>query len=219
MKTRPSSDEIASYIIGSQEEERKRVASELHEGVSQTVYSLYSGLQLVENQLESGELKNLTHDLIQMARRTLDELRTLSNELYPHTLERLGIYQTIRSYLDIYSKTFGILVYSKSHGLSKELTEVQNITVFRACQEIILNAATHADTTQINVDFEWKEHELLITIEDTGIGFDIEKLKDGQNSGLSAVMYQLSMIKSEIMVESSSEVGTRVTMKVPYELK
>ncbi len=216
MTSKYMNHKLTEYIFRTQEEDRKRIASELHEGISQMLYSIYSGLQLVENKIQNDDVKNFTNEMIHMARRSIEDLRLLSTELYPHTLDQLGIYKTMKSYLKMYSETFGILVESDCSGNEKSLSELQNILLFRSCQEMILNSAKHADATQVNVFFTWEEKGLTVRIQDDGIGLNEEAVKEQSISGLTAVKEMLSIIEGDLQFTSKLGNGTQVIIKIPY---
>ena len=90
MEKRPE-NHISSYIIQTQEEEIKRIALELHEGVGQTLYSLFTGLQMIESSIEKPAVKNYVKEMEQVLEKTIQEIRLLSVELHPPTLATLGL--------------------------------------------------------------------------------------------------------------------------------
>ena len=90
IKMQPDKNNVSSYIIQSQEQEIKRIALELHEGVGQTLYSLYTGMQFIENAIEQPEMKNYVEDMTHIMEKTIQEVRLLAVELHPPTLITLG---------------------------------------------------------------------------------------------------------------------------------
>ncbi len=150
-------NQISSYIIQSQEDEIKRIALELHEGVGQTLYSLYTGLQFIEAGLNQPETKTYVKEMAQLLEKTIQEVRLLSVELHPPTLTTLGLLSAVRNYAKLYTSTFGIEVEIKSTGVETSIPEKKNIALFRVCQEALTNIAKYADTSEAKISFIWGE--------------------------------------------------------------
>jgi signal transduction histidine kinase len=207
---------ISSYIINSQEEEIKRIAIELHEGVGQNLYSILTGLQYIESGTIQPHMKNYMREMSQLIEKTIQEIRLLSVELYPPTLTTLGLLPAIKSYIKLYTSTFGILVDLESIGDEKLIPERNNIAVFRVCQEALANIAKYADTSNVKMNFTWKEKELMITIHDFGKGFqpeDHEKIN--HSSGLAAMKERMLLTGGQCVISSKIGEGTRIELSLP----
>ena len=166
----PDKNKISSYIIQSQEQEIKRIALELHEGVGQTLYSLYTGMQFIENAIDQPEMKKYVEDMTHVLEKTIQEVRLLAVELHPPTLITLGFLSALKSYLTIYTSTYGIEVDFEFSGNEVQLSEKENITLFRVCQEALANIALYADTSKAKLTVNWDPDRLLIIITDFGRG-------------------------------------------------
>jgi signal transduction histidine kinase len=206
---------ISSYIIDSQEEEIKRIALELHEGVGQNLYSILTGLQFVESGTTEPAMKNYVREMELLIEKTIQEIRLLSVELHPPALSTLGLLPAMKSYIKLYTSTFGILVDLKSDGIEQRIPEKDRITVFRVCQEALMNIAKYADTSDVKINFFWQENQLIITIDDFGKGFHPEEHE--QSSGLTVMKERMLLTGGQCLISSKIGEGTSIKISLPIE--
>ncbi len=209
-----SKQQISSYIIASQEEEIKRIALDLHEGVGQNLYSILTGLQVVESGTKEPEMKNYLHEMTLLIEKTIQEIRLLSVELHPPALTTLGLLPAMKSYCKLYTSTFGILVDFKSTGEEKPIPERNRIAVFRVCQEAFMNIAKYADTSNVKINFVWKEDELTISIRDYGKGFQPEDFEQ-HSLGLEAMKERMLLTGGRCTISSKIGEGTQIKLSLP----
>lgn len=218
MEPLATNKKVTSYIIQAQEEELKRIAHELHEGIAQTLYSTVTGLGVIEGVLDNQELKHYTHDMINQLTRTINELRWLSTELYPPSLDSMGLVSALKAYMKVYTSTYGIQINIQSSGAERRLPLFQEITLLRVCQEVLNNSAKYADTSSIQISFTWKEEELVVRIQDFGIGFDLQKtLENKELLGIPGMKRRMELINGEFEIASEIGNGTVVTLTLPCE--
>jgi signal transduction histidine kinase len=213
MEYSQTKEPIKSYIIQAQEDEIKRIAFELHEGVGQNLYSILTGLQFLETGISEPHMKTYAHEMTQLIEKTIQEIRLLSVELHPPTLTTLGLYPALKSYLKLYTSTFGILVDLKTAGREKILSPENNITVFRVIQEALNNAAKYADTSTINIHFTWQEKELNIVIHDFGKGFELEMTP--RTFGLQGMKERMLLTGGDCDISTKIGEGTTVKISLP----
>ncbi|MCM3765036.1 sensor histidine kinase [Neobacillus niacini] len=206
---------INSYIIDSQEEEIKRIALELHEGVGQNLYSILTGLQFIESGTQEPAMKNYVREMELLIGKTIQEIRLLSVELHPPALTTLGLLPAMKSYIKCYTSTFGILVDLNSDGIEKQIPEKDRIAVFRVCQEALMNIAKYADTSNVKINFFWKKDELKITIDDFGKGFQPKEY--GDSSGLAVMKERMLLTGGQCVISSKIGEGTSVEISLPLE--
>ena len=207
---------INSYIIDSQEEEIKRIGMELHEGVGQNLYSILTGLQFIEAGVTEQNMKSYVREMSQLIEKTIQEIRLLSVELHPPTLTTFGLLPALKSYLKLYTSTFGILVDVESVGKKVSLPERSNIAVFRVCQEALANIAKYADTSQIKINFLWTQAELKITIHDYGKGFQLDEHEEPpQSSGIAVMKERMHLTGGKCSISSKIGEGTSIELIVP----
>jgi two-component system sensor histidine kinase NreB len=217
MEHSASNQQIRSYIIQSQEEEIKRISMELHEGVGQNLFSILTGLQFVESGLSQPHLKNYLHEMTQLIEKTIQEIRLLSVELHPPALTTLGLLPAIKSYIKLYTSTFGVLVDLESIGEVKPIQEQKSVAVFRVCQEALTNIAKHADTSNVKMSLFWKEEELRISIIDFGGGFVVDEMVNNHVTlGIAAMKERMLLTGGHCVISSKIGEGTSVEISLPY---
>nr|WP_263323220.1 ATP-binding protein [Neobacillus sp. Marseille-Q6967] len=208
--------QISSYIIQSQEEDIKRIALELHEGVGQNLFSILTGLHFVESSMEQPHLKIYLHQMTELIEKTIQELRLLSVELHPPALSTLGLLAAIKSYIKLYTSTFGILVNLETSGQEKQIPEQKSIAVFRVCQEALANIAKHADTSKITMSMNWEDSQLSISIFDHGKGFQQEEMKNHPHSlGIAAMEERMLLTGGRCVISSKIGEGTSIEISLP----
>jgi signal transduction histidine kinase len=208
----PEKQKISSYIIQSQEEEIKRIALELHEGVGQSLYSMFTGLQFIEAGLDQPHLKNYVKEMSHIMEKTIQEIRILSVELHPPTLTTLGLLPAIKSYMKLYTSTFGIEVEIESVGQEQFISESSSVAIFRVCQEALSNIAKYADTSNVKISLKWSKESLHLTINDFGKGFE----SDGRKSlGLESMKERMFLTGGECVISSKIGEGTSIEIFLP----
>jgi signal transduction histidine kinase len=213
MEASQSKEPISTYIIHAQEEEIRRIALELHEGVGQNLFSIMTGLQFLQTGINEPHLKAYTEEMNQLIEKTIHEIRLLSVELHPPALTTFGLLPALKSYLKLYTSTFGILVELETNGIVKTISPENNITVFRVIQEALNNAAKYADTSAIKVELNWKQDQLVIIINDFGKGFNAEQ--EAGSYGLLAMKERMLLTGGVCLISSKIGEGTTVKISLP----
>jgi signal transduction histidine kinase len=209
-------DNVISYLLQLQEHENKRIGLEMHEGVAQNLYSVYTGLQFIEQGLQNDSLKKFMNEMIRSMETGIGDIRRLSTELYPITLSTLGLMAAIKQYAVYYTSTFGIVINVKETGDSYMLEEAVNLAVFRVCQEAFTNAAKYADVEELDIVISWKEAKLQVVIRDKGRGFLKEKvIAENRAPGLLAMKERIRLIGGDCQISSEVDKGTQVIVSVP----
>ncbi|MGG0719344.1 ATP-binding protein [Robertmurraya massiliosenegalensis] len=218
MESVPKKD-INRYLLQSSEDEIKRIALDLHEGVGQTLYSVYTGIQFLESSTEDAKMKNYIREMAEVLERTIQEVRYLSVELHPPTLSTIGLFPALQSYLKLYTSTFGIVVEAEQKGEELPLPVSHRIGLFRVCQEALANIAKYADSDKIKIQLIWEHHRIQIMIEDFGIGFDVKAHL--HSHGLAAMGERMKLIGGECIISSELGKGTmiRLDLGVPSDVR
>ena len=214
MENLPSRYKISSYIIQSQEEEIKRIALELHESVGQTLFSVFTGFQFLEASVEKESLKGYIHEMGELLEKTIQEVRLLAVELHPPTLSTLGFTPALKSYLTLYTSTYGILVDFNVDGEEFHLPDQHRMTLFRVCQEALGNIAKYADSQQIAINLSWKQDSFEVAIQDFGKGFNVEKVIH-QSPGIAAMVERMKIIGGNCIISSMIGKGTEIQILLP----
>ncbi|WP_338451027.1 PAS domain S-box protein [Niallia oryzisoli] len=199
---------MMTKIIDVQEDERKRISRELHDGVGQNLYSHLITINRLQNEISHP----LLDQMLEEATAIIEELRDLSWELRPSVLDDLGLIPAIRSYLVRYSEYSQINVHFDCY-LQSRLSTNKEITIYRIIQEALTNVRKYADTDEAFVTIREMDNEIRVVIEDYGKGFAIDQVSRGV--GLFSMEERARAVGGLISVHSIEEKGTRIVLEVP----
>lgn len=214
-------EQLLRKIITAQEEERKRVARELHDEAGQALTSIMMDLAQARDMLpgESTEIAKRLSRSRQVAEQTLDDLRKLIYDLRPEVLDRFGLVAALRSYVKNKIPTDVMQVKVSFHGLEERLSPEIEIILFRIIQEAITNIIRHSSATTVVIDVEVKESVVIATIEDNGVGFDTGKtLGHADSLGLRGMAERVATVGGALEIESVMKQGTRVRISLPLHV-
>jgi signal transduction histidine kinase len=223
-KGRERYQRLAQHILVAQEQERKRVARELHDETSQTLSGLALSLQaLVEVAETSGKLDNSFVEQLKKAQSLAVQISTevgrLIHELRPTLLDTLGLVPAIRRYAEDILRPIGIDVILESKGEARPLPPEVEVGLFRIAQGTVGNIAKHSGARTAIITIEYKSEELLLRIRDDGKGFDVSRLTGvddrGRGSGVFGMKERVKLMGGTCSIESQPEQGTLITVKIP----
>lgn len=213
----------ATQIINAQEEERKRVARELHDETSQVLTSLLISLAVLEESITSEEARKRIAETRLLAHQTLRAIRNLSLDLRPSALDDLGLLPALRWYIKEYQQKFSLAVNFQASGLKERLpTEIETV-VYRIVQEALTNIARHAHANTVLVHVEGDAETIQITIRDDGRGFDSERhqqtFEPGQEHGwgLVGMRERASLLGGTLEITSKPGHGTTIQTSIPIQ--
>ena len=212
---------LLAKVINAQEEERKRIARELHDETSQALTSLMVGLKIAEDSAEKDQVKKNTAELRALAAQTLQNVHHLATELRPSVLDDLGLVAAIQRYTREYSAKMDINIDSHVSGLGgQRLPSEVELTVYRIVQESLTNIAKYAAANNVSVVLRYRDSSLVAIIEDDGKGFDVNRVmaaSNGNKLGLFGMYERASLIGGNLTVESQPKKGTTIFLEVPLK--
>ena len=192
-------------LIKAQEEERTRVARELHDSVGQKL------MLLTKKTKSSG-----SPDMEFLASNTLEELRAISRGLHPATLERLGPTAAIRNMVDEVDANTTIFFTHEIEDIDTLLSKEASLHLYRIIQEVLNNMVKHAEAKVASVTIEKKNNTIEATIKDNGIGFEnSDKIKSSASLGMKTLVERAKILHSKIDIKSQINKGTTVTLIIP----
>ncbi|MEM1502925.1 sensor histidine kinase [Domibacillus sp. 8LH] len=209
-------------VMEAQEEERKRLSREIHDGPAQMMANVLMRSDLIEKLYRERGVEAAfkeIRDLKKMVRSALYEVRRIIYDLRPMALDDLGLIPTLKKYLATVSE------YSRSQnavpnltfsniGLEKRLPSNMEVALFRLIQESVQNALKHANATEIQVKLEIKKEQVLAVVKDNGKGFDVNKKKSG-SFGIMGMKERIDLLDGDITIRSKPDEGTVVLISVP----
>ena len=211
--------EFGIKIISAQEEERKRLSREIHDGPAQMMANVLLRSGLIEKTArEKGieaAIKELG-DLKVTVRNALSEVRRIIYDLRPMALDDLGIIPTLKKYIStIMDYNEGVYINFTSSGNEDRIPSDYEIAIFRLVQECINNALKHGQSKEINVKIEWTKKDINIVVKDDGVGFDTSEKKE-QSFGLMGMRERIDLLEGQMKIHSIIGKGTIVIFKIPY---
>ena len=201
---------LTSNMINVQEDERKYLSRELHDGIGQELYSHLITINRLKSEVSHPLLNQMEEDAMKM----IEEVRGMSWELRPSVLDDLGLIPAIRSYLNHFSEHHQIAVHFDSH-LTIRLNSNKEITIYRIIQEALTNVQKYAETEEANVTIREMDDAIRIMVEDRGKGFDMEEIKRGV--GLFSMKERARACGGEVTIQSAEKQGTKVILEIPFE--
>lgn len=204
-----------SRVIAAQEDERKRISRELHDGIIQELLSVSFTLRELDTYLENEASRELGEIALNNINRILDELHNISIELRPSSLDHFGLLPALRSQAEVLEKAYGAEITVCGDLRDKRFSQTLETQIFRICQEAVLNACKYSGAEQIVVELEESDAWLHAMVTDLGEGFDTENPPiKGSGCGLSGMRERAHLIGATLEVSSGSE-GTVITLIAP----
>jgi len=211
---------VAQQVISAQEEERRRIARELHDETGQSLTALLVGLRLVENARSMQEAQSQAKALRRIAASTLDEVWRLAWGLRPSVLDDLGLVATLERYANDYSTTHGIRVDVQTSGLPSDRLPLQvETTLYRIMQEALTNTAKHAKARTVGITVEYHAPYVQMVVKDDGCGFDVGTTLPSSGTskrlGLHGMQERAALLNGSIVIESKPGIGTTIHVRIP----
>jgi signal transduction histidine kinase len=205
--------DLAGKLITAQEEERKRIARDLHDDVAQRIALLSVKMHNLHRSLPpeiatSEGLANIQKEIAQ----TSDNVRLLSHQLHSSTLI-LGLPRALESYCREFSQQRGIKVEFAQKGSAVPLSEPVPLVMFRVLQEALNNVARHSGAAQVEVSLVWVSDVITLRVKDRGTGFDPAQTSDGL--GLVSMRERLRLVNGKIKLSSAPGLGTEIEAIAP----
>lgn len=197
-------------VMEVQEEERKRISRELHDGIGQSLFSFMIQIdRMLADHKELSELQQLRNNVSSM----MQDVRSMAWQLRPSVLDDLGVEPAIKTYLDNYTEHFGIKVELIGR-LKQRMTSMKETVIYRIIQEGLTNVAKYADVDDAVVAFEDQAEQVIITISDQGVGFNRGQL-ERTGVGLFSMEERANSVGGILQVESELGQGTKITLTIP----
>lgn len=222
LETMQNSEILGSEIIRIQEEERRRVARDIHDGPAQSIANIVFRAEICERLIDKDpvrakeELKALGDHI----RLTLSEIRKIIFDLRPMALDDLGLMPTIRGVLDVFHEQYGLLTEISLTGKERRLEPHVEIGVFRVVQEVLNNVVKHAEASTVRVRIDFAPADVTVIVEDDGKGFDlVNEEKPSGHYGIMGMRERVQLLAGKLTIKSAPRQGTKVMITVPLRLK
>ncbi|WP_047246130.1 tetratricopeptide repeat-containing sensor histidine kinase [Maribacter thermophilus] len=210
-------NKIFSAMIEGQEKERKRLAIDLHDGLGGRL----SGISLNLSKLNKDEPKEYPKAQLQKVMKDLDdslaELRSIARNMMPETLVKFGLQAALKDYCSSMTGS-GTKVTLQFYGTEEGISLNQQVTMYRVIQELINNAVKHAKASEVLVQYMRDGNKVDITVEDNGVGFKKEDIKDKEGGmGLLNLKTRVAYLKGDLEFQSEENEGTTVNVQIKLD--
>src|SRR4051812_30145055 len=200
-------------VLRAQEEERKRVARDLHDEVNQALTAILLRLQALMHDAPSPELTGELAELKRLVNQAMEELLQPARQLRPTALDDHGLMPALEGQVRRFGDQYGIEARLHAEGTAERLGDDQQIVVYRVAQEALANVARHARASQVDVDLVAHDSGVALTVSDDGIGFHSGGRPTGL--GLNGMAERARLVGGELKIRSEPGEGTTVTLRVP----
>ncbi|UBM61285.1 HAMP domain-containing protein [Candidatus Sulfidibacterium hydrothermale] len=201
-------------VLDAQEKERQRLSRELHDGLGPL---LLTGKMKLENALET-EIKTLKKNIsevIGLFSKTVQEIRTISNNMMPAGLKEFGLAVALENFCRQMEGNNAVKIHCHIELSKKHFDKTTDIYLFRIAQEAINNVLKHAGATEIHISLEEIEHHLYFTIVDDGCGFDSTSAENHQGNGLVNIKERVNLLNGYFELKTAPGKGTRIDIDIP----
>jgi signal transduction histidine kinase len=210
--------DLADQVMTAQEEERRRIAGELHDDVTQRLATLGIELGLlkqaetrVEASALNGGLSRLQEQILQLS----EDVRRLSHSLHPSILEHADLAVSLETHCREFNEQHGIATSFNARDVPDDVPRPVAVALYRIAQESLRNVARHAGATAASLVLGAEGNQLSLFIIDNGKGFDVRKAKISPGLGLVSIEERARHIGGSVTIDSMPDAGTRLSVQVP----
>jgi signal transduction histidine kinase len=208
--------ELMRRLISAEDDERRRIARELHDETGQALTALLVGLRAIEGQALTLDVHATAHRLRGVAAQTVDNVGRLARGLHPAVLDDKGLAAAARRHVSDFAKSFGIVVDLRVEGtISRRLSPLVQTTMYRILQEALTNVARHARAQVVGVLLKNEGTMLELVIQDDGAGFDsVAAMRKRSGLGLHGMQERVALLGGSVEIESRPGQGTMIRARI-----
>ncbi|HEX8360553.1 MAG TPA: sensor histidine kinase [Longimicrobium sp.] len=207
--------EVAARALYAAEEERKRIARELHDETAQLLAVLLIRIRVVRNASDPEALEVLLDEMRREIGAALEGVRRFARGLRPPALDELGLIPAIESHIRSVAEVAGFPVRLDAEGVDCALSPEAELAVYRIVQEALSNVVRHAGAASALVRIEREPEQLVVCVEDDGRGFDVARVRNAGGLGLFGMSERAAYLGGRVDIRSTPGGGTRVRAEIP----
>jgi len=209
---------LAIRLMTAQDDERRRIARDLHDDLSQKLAYLAMDIGKLVTKPYPPEVIADLRTLQRRAAEASENVRQISHELHPSILDDIGLEAAVEQYCEEFEKRSGIKTHFDSSGLPDSVPREVASSVYHIFQESLRNVSKHSKAAEVFVTVEFVDNALQLTVRDEGVGLPQERLKPGASIGLVGMKERAHLVNGTLSIESRSGEGTEVRVSVPLEV-
>jgi len=199
-------EQFSHDLMRSQEQERTRIAKELHDSVGQQLTLIKKKAQ----NTEQSEISNMTHN-------ALEEVRSISRGLFPVVLKQLGLTESIEQLVFDLDEETALFFSSEIDNINNLFDEEATLNVYRFIQECLTNIIKHAEASTVSVSIKKQKTRIIVSVKDNGKGFELSNELKQHSLGLKTMTERIRILKGIISIESKPDEGTLVVAQIPIK--
>jgi signal transduction histidine kinase len=205
----------ARAVLTAEERERRRIATDLHDGVGQLLSAALMNLNGLFKKLSFDDTETQLADRsLALVTESYDEMRSISHQMMPNALLKAGLASAVKEFLDKIDSS-QLRINLETAGLNERLDEQTETVLYRVIQETVNNVIKHARASKLDIQLVKDEDGISATIEDNGQGFDSSKIKGKEGIGLKNILSRVEFLKGTVDFDSSPGKGTLVAIHIP----
>jgi signal transduction histidine kinase len=207
---------LMQRLISAEDDERRRIARELHDETGQSLTSLLVGLRAIRDIAVVPKVRAAAQRLQKIAAQTVDDVGRLARGLHPAVLDDKGLVAAARRHVNDFAKTFGVATDLRVDGaVSRRLSPLVQTTMYRILQEALTNVARHSRATVVGVVLKQDGATLELVIRDDGVGFDAAAaLKKASGLGLHGMQERVALLGGSVEIGSRRGHGTTIRARI-----
>lgn len=209
-----------NLMVATQEEERRRIARDLHDEVGVKLSALRLSLSSLSEKLkaeEKGQAEAIARQSDSLVGEAMQDVRRLLVNLSPRILEEFGLIPAVEAIVTRIKETSPIQIHFSTFGTVERMNHDFELSLYRMVQELINNVIKHADAKEVSLQLGMRDEKIVLMIEDDGIGFDAGKQVEGH--GLQNLKVRTQLMKGTIAIDSHPGKGTSISIEIPYNQK
>ena len=201
------------------EQERTRLAMELHDGLGSMLSGIKHSFSAIKNQLDLNETQEINFNVnIDKLNESVREIRTISHSMASGTLLQSGLEDSLRDYCRYLSSPGGLKISFEALSMEKKkFNEDQAFHVFRIVQELLQNIIKHSDAAQAIVQVSYNANRLYLTVEDDGKGFEIKEAISKSGLGLKNIQSRVKILNGKMDVRTAAGKGSSIFIEIPCQ--
>jgi PAS domain S-box-containing protein len=210
---------LAAHLQAAREEERTRVAREIHDELGQALTGIKMDLAWLRKKLpkEHDALREKTESMLGLMDQTIQSVRRISTELRPGVLDDLGLTAAIEWQIHEFQKRTGIKCQLAARLEDIGLDRPRSTALFRIFQETLTNIARHAHATKVSIKLEQNNGDVSLHVQDNGNGIPKSKLSDPRSLGILGMRERALLLGGEVFIQGTRGKGTKVTARIPID--
>lgn len=211
--------EFGAGALRAAEEERRRIARELHDDTAQRLATLMIRLRLLERSADEDRRGEILREMREEVLACSESVRRIARGLRPPELEELGVTAAIRSHARGLTENLDLDVQIEAEGAVDTLSEEARLALYRILQEALSNVVRHAEAETVVVRLGSRDGRVTAEVEDDGVGFDVDRVGPGRGGrlGLVGMEERASLVGGSVEVDSEPGEGTRVRVQIPAD--